>query len=103
MARDLPSPCCGSYDIQIKHNPEASSFACSCSLCGLTFGEPDSSRYAALYNFETAVFQAWKKYPNGMRDWMKSKPKSPDDLRHRLKIERDVKAAFGQQSTIRRF
>lgn len=102
MARNLPTPCCGSYDIQISENEEQH-FVCTCVQCGLQYGEPAVSRSETLYNGEEAIFRGWKKYPNGMRDWMRTKPQNPKELRQRLRIERDVKAAFEQETIIRRY
>lgn len=120
MARDVPSPCCGSFSIDIKESisnnvqevrtekeslngvqwkrgKSASAllkFSCHCGSCGLQYGEEADSRAEALYNYDQRCFELWRRNPNGLRAWMKEPPQDKDDVIKRQLIQDLIKKRF---------
>lgn len=91
MARDIPSPCCGSFSVTIKEQAESDAkegirFSCCCGQCGLAFGEEADSRAEALYNYDKKCLSDWRRNPNGLQDWMRAKPKGKSDVIRRQAV-----------------
>lgn len=99
MARDIPSPCCGVFNVKIKSKVDVSkenplSFSCHCGICGAQYGDSAESRSEALYNYDIKCLDVWKQNPNGLRDWMKNKPHGKDEVAKRLAISITLKKHF---------
>lgn len=121
MARDVPSPCCGSFAVVIKEtmgvtvedveesdqeerghitwievNCEDSevNYTCHCGVCGNQYGDQADSRSEALYNYDQRCFELWRKNPNGLRGWMLTKPQDKEDMLRRQKIRDLLKKRF---------
>ena len=99
MARDIPSPCCGTFSITIKEElsspeQEVVMYSCHCGECGAQYGDSADSRAEAIYNYDERCLKLWRKNPNGFQDWMKTKPKDKNDVLRRTKIYERMKKGF---------
>ena len=99
MARDVPTPCCGSFSVNIGEDlsctePGRILYFCTCPRCGTAFGEKADSRAEALYNFDDACVKAWRRNPNGYQNWMVSKPELREDVIRREKIRDGLGKSF---------
>lgn len=92
MVKNIPSPCCGSYDIYISSEDDGDSmwYRASCPKCGFTTKESYDNKSEAVYEYETLCIKTWIRNRNGLMDWMKNKPKNSDDAKKRQRIEQDV-------------
>lgn len=112
MARDVPSPCCGSFAVDIREQVETIReesesrwsestetkqtvlYSCHCGNCGVQYGDKADSRSEALYNYDQKCFAIWRKNPNGLQSWMLKKPVSKKELLKRQLIWEQLRRGF---------
>lgn len=96
MARDIPSPCCGSFSVAVKENigNDKVLYSCHCGNCGIQYGNSADSRAEALYNYDEKCLSSWRHNPNGLQDWMKEKTKSKEDVIRRQAVIEHLKKYF---------
>lgn len=102
MVKNVPSPCCGSYDVLIKsrlniytennEEKEEMLYQAQCPYCGFNTKEEYESKSEAIYEYEALCIQTWKRNRNGMMDWMKEKIEegNEEEKKRRIRICRDV-------------
>lgn len=96
LVKNVPSPCCGSYDILIKSEiKDGILYHAECAECGFGTKEGKETKQEAIYDYERLCIDTWKRNPSGLLDWMKKKPKDAEDVNKRVMIEEDVRKHLG--------
>lgn len=92
MVKNIPSPCCGNYNVLIKHNIEKGEvwYRACCPDCGLTTNDSYDNRPEAIYEYEKMCIDTWRRNPNGLLNWLKTKPKDKDDVERRSRMYDDL-------------
>lgn len=96
MIKNIPAPCCGTYDIAVSSRLENGKvlYTAGCPRCQLA-GEECETKQEAIYEYETFCKETWKRNPNGLLDWMKKPPENEKETVLRMQIEHDVRKIFG--------
>lgn len=92
MVKNIPSPCCGSYDVLVRETDSDDKrvwYKASCPECGLTTIDSYDSRQEAIHEYENLCIATWKRNRNGLLDWMK-KPANGEEIKKRIRIENDM-------------
>lgn len=93
MVKDMPSPCCGSFHVDVRCEYDLKGehpvmFSCHCGECGVQYGTPAPTRAEALYNYDRRCIALWRENPDGLQDWMKRKqPEGPSGVVERLVLQ----------------
>lgn len=102
MIKNVPSPCCGTYDVLItsrvhtyeenKEEKEEILYIAQCPCCGFKIKEECESKAEAIYEYESLCIQTWRRNRNGTLDWMKEKIEegNEEEKKRRIRIRRDV-------------
>lgn len=93
MNKNIPSPCCGLYDVSIESNIEHGIvwYKAKCPKCGFGTSDVYDSRQEAVYEYEQMCINTWKKNRNGLSDWMKKQSATPEESARRIRIIEDMK------------
>lgn len=97
MVKNIPAPCCGTYDIFISARSEKGRiwYTAKCPYCGLAAADESDTKQEAIYEYEQMCIDTWRRNRNGLLDWMKSLPKDTEDRARRIQIEDDVRRILG--------
>ena len=102
MVKNVPCPCCGSYDVliksrmntyvEVKEEKEELLYTAECPCCRFKPKEEFESKSEAIYEYESLCIQTWKRNRNGMMDWMKGKIEdgNEEERKKRIRIKNDV-------------
>lgn len=94
MVKNIPSPCCGEYGVNLVALHEDNGdiwYKGTCPKCGFTTSDSYDNKQEAIHEYETMCIATWVRNKNGLLDWMKKKPENGQEMKMREKIKEDVR------------